>query len=106
MKASEKISGKRPKLEKVISKKVTKKKTAKSKNFTYSSSESSEGNVDYMDESNDGFDDIGEECVGCDNHTKLKCDWIQCIRCSRWLHESCTSYNDVCQGCGKAILGM
>lgn len=45
-------------------------------------------------------------CVGCEENYDLtleKVDWIQCIRCKRWLHETCTSFVDVCQTCGKII---
>jgi len=43
-------------------------------------------------------------CVGYDENYELtveKVDWIQRIRCKRWLHE--TSFIDVCQMCGKII---
>ena len=32
------------------------------------------------------------DCVGCGenyNDTKNRDDWVQCIICTRWLHESC-----------------
>lgn len=44
------------------------------------------------------------ECVGCGesyNETKKKEDWLQCITCSRWLHEGCTRFEEKCDYCGK-----
>jgi hypothetical protein len=26
-------------------------------------------------------------------------DWIQCITCKKWLHESCTNATDMCDNC-------
>lgn len=71
-----------------------------------SSSSSSEAEVPLQDDSCDDFDQDEEECVGCGedyNLTILKCDWIKCVRCHRWLHENCTNFTDVCNRCGKAI---
>lgn len=45
-------------------------------------------------------------CVECEENydlTMKKVDWIQCIRCKRWLHETYTSFVDVCQMCGEVI---
>lgn len=33
--------------------------------------------------------------------TKSSVDWIKCIDCLGWLHETCTMYNQRCNGCGK-----
>lgn len=73
---------------------------------TSDSSDSSD-EVQYKEDSSDGLLEEEEECVGCGedySKTDKTCDWIQCVRCKRWLHESCTSYVDVCHRCGNAIL--
>lgn len=28
-------------------------------------------------------------------------DWIQCIKCKRWMHENCTKFVTMCDLCGK-----
>ena len=102
MKASEKeekIQMERCRLWKVVPKKDIMKKFAKP-----NSSELSE-DVHGRDESSDVFEEVLEECVDCrDNHTKVKSGWIQCVGCRGWLHENCNWYNDIYEGCGKAIL--
>lgn len=44
------------------------------------------------------------ECVGCyedyDLTTKTE-DWIKCTRCSRWMHENCTKFGEICDTCGN-----
>lgn len=72
-----------------------------------SDSSDSSAEVEFREESSDGILEKEEECVGCGEDyfkTKKNCDWIQCVRCMHWLHESCTLYVDVCHRCGNAIL--
>ncbi|XP_071651807.1 uncharacterized protein [Temnothorax longispinosus] len=47
------------------------------------------------------------ECVECyesyDN-TLPKVNWIQCIKCNKWLHETCTLYYNICNLCKRMEL--
>ncbi|XP_050303415.1 uncharacterized protein LOC126741122 [Anthonomus grandis grandis] len=55
-----------------------------------------------LDGEEDNFDE--NECVGClENYfaTKRKDDWIQCVSCSRWLHDQCISFSNMCMKCGN-----
>lgn len=48
--------------------------------------------------------DDNVNCTEClENYllTKNNADWIQCIDCSEWLHETCTMYDDRCNTCGR-----
>lgn len=88
-----------------IGKKLVKKVRIKKVKETSDSSDSSD-EVQYKEDSSDGLLEEEEECVECGedySKTDKTCDWIQCVRCKRWLHESCTSYVDVCHRCGNAI---
>lgn len=78
-------------------------KNKKKRKMVSSSSEESVGINLESDES--GSEDFEENCcVGCGEdyrHTTKTVDWIQCVTCLLWLHESCTSFGDFCQKCGK-----
>ncbi|XP_063226226.1 uncharacterized protein LOC134533020 isoform X1 [Bacillus rossius redtenbacheri] len=44
------------------------------------------------------------ECVECLEEyekTTSSADWIKCVICSRWLHETCTIYCNMCSVCGR-----
>lgn len=50
----------------------------------------------------DAYDE--NECAECFEHfleTTSKSDWIKCINCGRWLHESCTLYGAKCNMCAR-----
>jgi len=81
------------------SSKETQKKLICIKNVPNNSCSKQEMKV-YVSDSN-----LSNVCVGCKENYELtkEKDWIQCIRCKRWLHETCTSFVDVCQICGKII---
>lgn len=39
------------------------------------------------------------ECAGCGesySETAISDDWVRCVLCSRWLHETCIKYDDMC----------
>lgn len=76
--------------------------TVKRKKTSYISS-SDDSSVDMQCPSSDEISDIEDtDCVECGEHyysTKSKDDWIQCIVCNRWLHESCTMYPNMCNRC-------
>lgn len=68
------------------------------------STSESEGYISLNDES-DSLEEWNENiCASCGenyNKTTKNDDWIQCITCSRWLHESCLKYQNMCDSCGK-----
>ena len=41
------------------------------------------------------------ECLELYQETTSTSDWIQCVGCFRWLHESCTLYENMCCLCGR-----
>ncbi|KAG8264870.1 hypothetical protein J6590_107941, partial [Homalodisca vitripennis] len=43
------------------------------------------------------------ECLEKYEETKSTADWIKCVKCSRWLHETCSiySFNGKCGDCGR-----
>lgn len=57
--------------------------------------------------SSDELSDHNEDyCVNCSEYyytTKSKVDWIQCLKCSGWLHETCASHLATCSGAAKKI---
>jgi len=82
------------------SSKETQKKLIHIKNVPSNNCSKQEMKV-YVSDSN-----LSNVCVGCEENYELikeKVDWIQCIRCKRWLHETCTSFVDVCQICRKIL---
>lgn len=36
------------------------------------------------------------------NMTKESVDWLQCISCKKWYHETCSLYKSMCSVCGGA----
>lgn len=45
-----------------------------------------------------------EPCIECwENYytTTSKADWLKCVGCHKWLHETCTIYGDSCISCGR-----
>ncbi|XP_071562383.1 uncharacterized protein [Temnothorax nylanderi] len=47
------------------------------------------------------------ECVECYesyNNTLPKVNWIQCIKCNKWLHKTCTLYYNICNLCKRMEL--
>lgn len=71
-------------------------------------SSSEEDTSDFVpQESEDSISDEDDtECRGCGenyNQTQKKDDWIQCVHCERWFHESCSKYLNLCDLCGKAL---
>ncbi|KAB0790336.1 hypothetical protein PPYR_15330 [Photinus pyralis] len=84
-------------------------KSKKKKGEPQDVSSSSEEDINMILESEDsGDEDLTENlCIGCGedyNHTKKAVDWIKCVNCLRWLHETCTTYGDFCQKWGKLDL--
>lgn len=99
----EELAAKRRKIEVKKKGKAVKKRISKKKKDETSSEEDINLTLESDD---DPCPDIQEDynCVGCgDNYfsTIRKEDWIQCLTCSFWVHEDCTSYENYCQKCGK-----
>lgn len=108
-----------PEHRKECSRKALNKKTAKGKTIVKpvqskkrkrmrDSSSSNDDAEAVFAESSDSPEEFNEnECVGCGedyNSTTKAADWIKCIRCNFWLHETCTTFDDHCQNCGKMEL--
>ncbi|KAF5281947.1 hypothetical protein FQA39_LY00471 [Lamprigera yunnana] len=55
------------------------------------SSSSSSSSVEMSVHSTDDDQDIIDESP--------KFDWLQCLKCSRWVHETCTSSATFCEDC-------
>jgi hypothetical protein len=46
------------------------------------------------------------KCVECwENYiiTTKNDDWLQCVLCKKWMHESCTMYANKCNDYGRKI---
>jgi hypothetical protein len=46
------------------------------------------------------------KCVECwENNvvTTKKDDWLECVLCKTWMHESCTTYANKCNDSGRKI---
>ncbi|PSN37908.1 hypothetical protein C0J52_19526 [Blattella germanica] len=75
------------------------KKTPIRKRLSYSSSSSEEDGlvIDLTtDEESESYNE--NECCGCFDiyhKTKSPVDWIKCVKCGRWLHETCTMYGKI-----------
>ncbi|XP_031327277.1 tigger transposable element-derived protein 2-like [Photinus pyralis] len=81
-----------------------KKRVVKPRRQLSSSSDSSLENR-VLSSTDDEVSDEGEDfCIECGDYyytTKSKVDWIQCDKCSGWLHETCTSNKNICNKCTK-----
>lgn len=53
---------------------------------------------DHVSEDND---DECTECLELYHETTSTSDWVKCIMCGRWMHESCTIYEAKCIDCGR-----
>jgi hypothetical protein len=80
----------------------------KSKRKRRDSSRSSDESIDAVvsvdgSRSPQDFSDLEYLCVGCGENykeTKSADDWFECVRCRKWFHVSCSSFNDICNPCG------
>lgn len=87
-----------------IKKSVAKKKKITRKRMRIDSS-SSNDSKETCDREN--IADTNYSCVEClDDYdtTNSSDDWIQCVMCRDWLHESCSMYGDYCNKCGRIRL--
>lgn len=65
------------------------------------SGEESDGIVLLSDHVSETNDDECAECLEPYSVTTSKSDWIKCISCGRWLHETCSVYEQQCTDCGR-----
>ncbi|KAJ3639912.1 hypothetical protein Zmor_003240 [Zophobas morio] len=78
-------------------------KTVKKRIFCQESS-SDEADDFIVNDTTDDEDLDENECVEClDRYetTSSNSDWIRCNRCMRWLHETCSNYDNTCMRCGR-----
>lgn len=55
----------------------------------------------------DSSENASNECIECFENfeeTQSTVDWIQCVICKKWLHETCTMYGDYCNPCQRLKL--
>ncbi|KAF5281941.1 hypothetical protein FQA39_LY00465 [Lamprigera yunnana] len=84
--------------------KVTKKKTKKASKNDSSSDEHLEAPT--LDDSSDDMDDADEACTACGetySHTIKSDDWVNCLRCSKWFHDTCSKFVNFCHDCGIVV---
>lgn len=102
------VKGKKPAkdaISKISRKNKVVKKSAKQKRCVSSSSDESDSVVMVLDDDDD--DEVDEEnlCAKCNKYyfdkSGPQVDWLQCVRCHRWSHETCISNPDICDNCLK-----
>ncbi|CAH2010540.1 unnamed protein product [Acanthoscelides obtectus] len=84
-------------------KKLAKEKSRRRARFDSSSSESETEVVTQKSGESEIEVDRSEICAECGGYyfdkKGPKCDWIQCTRCSDWIHEICTRSDLYCKDC-------
>ncbi|KAJ8962241.1 hypothetical protein NQ318_018213 [Aromia moschata] len=64
-----------------------------------------QGSVSLRD-SLDDMDADDEACTGCGevySQTTKSDDWVQCLHCSKWFHDSCSKFANFCHDCGIVV---
>lgn len=88
---------------------ITNKKASSKKKWTQRIRESSESSIEQISLCDDSDDDVKDDdddyCVICNGYYYDKkgpnVEWIQCVRCHRWLHDTCSEIPDMCPECLK-----
>lgn len=84
------------------------KKANTMKDQSSSDNDMNEEEIPYQESDNEDLKEMfmnKEECAECleDYNTTLdNSDWIKCIVCNHWLHESCSKFPNKCAVCGRA----
>lgn len=84
--------------------KSKKKRRLKKRKISSASSSSSENSSFSVARSGESEFSDENECVECLEEyekTNSSADWIKCVICLRWLHETCTIHNNMCSVCGR-----
>ncbi|CAH2107507.1 unnamed protein product [Euphydryas editha] len=78
-------------------------KTSRNNNKKEYSNDTEEEVIEFADDDDTDNDDSDNICALCNGNyydkTGPKVDWIQCIRCKKWVHETCASNPDICDNC-------
>ena len=88
----------------LITKKLAKINSAKRRLVSSSSEE--DGTFSTNDSTDEETYDENE-CVGCLERyesTTSTAEWLRCVECRRWLHDTCTPFKNYCMSCGKKTI--
>lgn len=79
------------------------KKRLRKKFEDFSSTSEDEMEINFLSDHESEDFDINEcvECLEDYSKTQSTSDWIKCVVCTKWLHESCSIYKDKCALCGR-----
>ena len=85
-------------------KNISKQKPRSRCSIVPTASSSSSESLLSLQESGDSLTYVENECVEClelYKQTRSTADWIKCVKCGRWLHETCSVYANKCSACGR-----
>lgn len=78
--------------------------SSRTKNWS-SSDEDDDGTISLRDSSDD-LTDVEETCAGCGevySQTTKTDDWVKCMHCLHWFHDSCSKFVNFCHSCGVVM---
>lgn len=85
---------------------VKKPRSKKQKSLSDSSTDEDVTDFHLEDSGDSPLEEEEAECLGCGepySSTSKKEDWIECLHCKKWFHESCSNFVNICNGCSKIL---